>query len=310
MTDAIRGLVSAAKNSKFSAINTNLSDEDVSSVWDGVSNFVEKQMNQQKGVNIPGLGTFTFSQKKLDVGNNKYILIQRPVFSLSEKFAQTHGLHTTKHHVSGQIPVVQLNYSQLSFDSPYDRDAVEACVKEVLGALQRSIAAKRNVEFTFNGIGRLQIRESRVKMKFYKEFVNSMDGSGKMVESMQDRPGTVDSVMTDRPSSVRPNTSNTMVLPRINANPSMSLVPEENGKNPVVMEVIPEEGDVDDLLRDVDALLERTAEAQDGEITDTLPKDREINEEGERSPVPVESRSGSRMCVPMAKATGDRKSVV
>ena len=55
-----------------------------------------------QGVNIPGLGTFTFSQKKLDVGNNKYILIQRPVFLLSEKFAQTHQVNYTKHHVTGK----------------------------------------------------------------------------------------------------------------------------------------------------------------------------------------------------------------
>ena len=56
-----------------------------------------------QGVHIPGLGTFTFSQKKLDVGNNKFILIQRPVFQLAEKFAQTHGLNNTKLHTSGNV---------------------------------------------------------------------------------------------------------------------------------------------------------------------------------------------------------------
>ena len=88
--------------------------------------------------------------------------------------------------LAGQIPVVQLNFSALSFDSPFDRDTVEACVKEVLGALQRSVSSKRNVEFSFSGIGRLQIRDSRVKMKFYKDFINNMDGSGKLVEALQD----------------------------------------------------------------------------------------------------------------------------
>ena len=87
---------------------------------------------------------------------------------------------------SGQIPVVQLNFAALSVESPFDRDTVEGCVKEVLGALARSVASKKNVEFTFTGIGRLQFRDSKVKMKFYKEFVNSMDGSGRMLESMKD----------------------------------------------------------------------------------------------------------------------------
>ena len=176
-----------------------------------------------QGVNIPGLGTFTFSQKKLDVGNNKYILIQRPIFLLSEKFAQTHQVHYTKYHVSGiyflttlafisvvvmcmqsyayierlipcilllgQIPTVQLNFSALSFESPFDRDTVEACVKEVLQALARSVGARRNIEFQFQGIGRLQIRNSKVKMKFFKEFINSMDGSGQLVNALKDVSG-------------------------------------------------------------------------------------------------------------------------
>lgn len=56
-----------------------------------------------QGVSIPGLGVFTFSQKKIDVGSNKFIVIQRPVFVLSEKFAQTHSLHITKQHTAGII---------------------------------------------------------------------------------------------------------------------------------------------------------------------------------------------------------------
>lgn len=55
-----------------------------------------------QGVQIPSLGTFTFSQKKLDIGNNKFILIQRPVFNISEKFAQSQGLQYAKHHVPGK----------------------------------------------------------------------------------------------------------------------------------------------------------------------------------------------------------------
>ena len=56
-----------------------------------------------QGVHIPTLGTFTFSQKKLDIGNNKFILIQRPVFNISEKFAQSQALQYVKHHVPGMF---------------------------------------------------------------------------------------------------------------------------------------------------------------------------------------------------------------
>lgn len=80
--------------------------------------------------------------------------------------------------------MVQLNFAALSNETPFNRDTVESCVKEVLQALSRSVQAKRNVEFHFAGIGRLSIRESKVKMKFYKEFLRSMDGSGSLVHAL------------------------------------------------------------------------------------------------------------------------------
>lgn len=212
----MQGILAEAKSNKYSLIKDKLSEDDVASVWENVSNFIEKHMSQQKGVSIPMLGTFTFTQKKLDIGNNKFIMMQRPIFMLSEKFAQTHGLQSVKYHVPGNIPVIQLNYAALSFESPFDRDTVENCVREILGAVSRGVSGKKNVELTFTGIGRLTVRDSRVKMRFYKEFINQMDGTGKLLDSMQNRPGTVDSVMSDRVPS-RPASSTTVILPKISS---------------------------------------------------------------------------------------------
>lgn len=212
----MQGILAEAKSNKYSLIKDKLSEDDVASVWENVSNFIEKHMSQQKGVSIPMLGTFTFTQKKLDIGNNKFIMMQRPIFMLSEKFAQTHGLQSLKYHVPGNIPVIQLNYAALSFESPFDRDTVENCVREILGAVSRGVSGKKNVELTFTGIGRLTVRDSRVKMRFYKEFINQMDGTGKLLDSMQNRPGTVDSVMSDRVPS-RPASSTTVILPKISS---------------------------------------------------------------------------------------------
>lgn len=212
----MQGILAEAKSNKYSLIKDKLSEDDVASVWENVSNFIEKHMSQQKGVSIPMLGTFTFTQKKLDIGNNKFIMMQRPIFMLSEKFAQTHGLQSVKYHVPGNIPVIQLNYAALSFESPFDRDTVENCVREILGAVSRGVSGKKNVELTFTGIGRLTVRDSRVKMRFYKEFINQMDGTGKLLDSMQKRPGTVDSVMSDRVPS-RPASSTTVILPKISS---------------------------------------------------------------------------------------------
>ncbi|XP_061176644.1 coiled-coil domain-containing protein 81-like isoform X3 [Saccostrea echinata] len=221
MSDPMQGILAEAKSNKYSLIKDKLSEDDVASVWENLSNFIEKHMSQQKGVSIPMLGTFTFTQKKLDIGNNKFIMMQRPIFMLSEKFAQTHGLQSVKYHVPGNIPVIQLNFAALSFESPFDRDTVETCIREILSTVSRAVSAKKNVELTFTGIGRLTVRDARVKMRFYKEFINQMDGTGKLLDSMQNRPGTVDSVMSDRVPS-RPASSTTVILPKIS---STSLAP-------------------------------------------------------------------------------------
>ncbi len=181
---------------------------------------------------IPGFGTFTFIHKRTDVGNNKYLLIQRPVFVFSEKFAQTHALKFTRYPVNGAIPIHPLNYFYIQTQSTYSRDQIEQCVKHVLQVFNRSVAAQRNVEFTFTRIGKLQIRDGKVKMKFFKDFVNEVDGNtGKstfdntcnvrkiLLISIKEiilniqRPQTSDSVMSER-EAARPPTASNVVLPR------------------------------------------------------------------------------------------------
>ncbi|KAM4044861.1 coiled-coil domain-containing protein 81 [Anomaloglossus baeobatrachus] len=213
-----------------------LSEDDVCAIWASVSDFVGHQMSVQKGVQIPGLGTFTLSRQKLDVGNNKFILMQRPVFLLSEKLIQRHGLKFNKVFTTGDIPIVPLNFIALSFSCPFNRDTIEACVRETLGAFSRSVATKQHVEFTFKGIGALLIRDLKAKMKFYKEFVNSMDGTGTLVKSLCNRPGTADSVMSSgEDPPLRPRSCSAVLFPRIEVKgmdkvPGMETIPEENAE--------------------------------------------------------------------------------
>ncbi|XP_067842415.1 coiled-coil domain-containing protein 81-like isoform X1 [Heptranchias perlo] len=194
---------------------SNLSDDDIVTIWANVAAFVDRHMSLQKGVHISGLGTFTFSQQRLDVGH-RLILIQRPVFVMSEKYVQIHGLSRAKQHVSGDIPIVELNFTFLALESPYDRDTVEGCVKETLQIMYRYVACNRNVHFTFKDIGVLTIRNNKVKMKFFREFLNAMDGSGSLVKVLSNRPGTADSVKSMKDvRAIRPATTNAVLFPRI-----------------------------------------------------------------------------------------------
>lgn len=72
----------------------------------------------------------------------------------------------------------------ISLEGPFNRDTIEGCVKETLLFLSRSISVKQNVEFTFKGIGVLSIRDSKVKMRFSKDFLCTMDGSGALTKAL------------------------------------------------------------------------------------------------------------------------------
>uniref|UniRef100_A0A8C5LYH1 Coiled-coil domain containing 81 n=1 Tax=Leptobrachium leishanense TaxID=445787 RepID=A0A8C5LYH1_9ANUR len=187
-----------------------------------------------RGVQIPGLGTFTLSRHKLDVGNNRFIIMQRPIFLLSEKLAQTHGLKYNKIFSTGDISVVPLNYIALSLTSPFARDTIEGCVKETISVFSRSISVKQNVEFNFKSIGALHIRDGKVKMKFFKEFINSLDETGSLVKSLSNRPGTCDSVMSGQESALLcPRSNSALLFPRIavqsmDTDPVMETIEEEN----------------------------------------------------------------------------------
>ena len=84
----------------------------------------------------------------------------------------------------GDIPIVPLNFAMISLEGSFNRDTVEGCVKETLLYLSRSISIKKNVEFIFKGIGVLMIRDGRVKMRFLKDFLFKMDGSGALAKAL------------------------------------------------------------------------------------------------------------------------------
>nr|XP_017533721.2 coiled-coil domain-containing protein 81 isoform X1 [Manis javanica] len=232
-----------------------LSQEEVSAIWGNVSEFVERQLSLHKGVQIPGLGTFTFMRQKLEVGNNKFILTQRPMFVMVEKLVQLHGLRQSKVYTPGDIPIVSLNFVMISLEGPFNRDTVEGCVKETLLFLSRSISIKKNVEFTFKGIGVLIIRDGKVKMRFYKDFLCSMDGSGALAKALANRPGTVDSVLSStetlgrRPNSVLAFPS--IDFKEMDNKPPMETILEEGGKNRQRKSQLKDQSDKEGGVREV-----------------------------------------------------------
>lgn len=71
-----------------------------------------------------------------------------------------------------------MNYTVLCNGTSYDRDTVELSIREILQAIAKALASNKSINIDFPKIGRLVIREKRAHMKFFKEFVRSIESSG------------------------------------------------------------------------------------------------------------------------------------
>ncbi|KAM8877082.1 coiled-coil domain-containing protein 81-like isoform 3-T4 [Synchiropus picturatus] len=88
MTDVLRQ-VSTLDEKTFPTISRLPRKERVC-IWAHVSSHIERQMTSQKGVHLAGLGTFTFSQQRLDTG------LQKPIFLLSGTLIKSLGLRNDR----------------------------------------------------------------------------------------------------------------------------------------------------------------------------------------------------------------------
>ncbi|KAF1392671.1 hypothetical protein PFLUV_G00030480 [Perca fluviatilis] len=214
MTDILR-LVPEADTRTLPTL-TQLSENDINCIWADMSAYIERQMTLQKGVHLAGLGTFTFSQQKLDIGN-KFTMIQRPIFLLAGKLVQSLGLKQLRPMAAAtHLPVVQLNFAAVSQDTPFSRDVVEGCIRETLLLLFRALASEQNIFLTFQGIGVLSFKNNQVRMKFNREFINAMDGTGRLLLAFNNRPGSSVSLLSGGLSRLqRPQTANPVALPTV-----------------------------------------------------------------------------------------------
>ncbi|XP_063675495.1 coiled-coil domain-containing protein 81-like isoform X2 [Bolinopsis microptera] len=205
-------LVQEAKKCKYSLIPANLSVEDVLFVWQNVSQFIVRQLLQNKAVNMTGLGMFSVLKRSLDLGSDRRVYVQRPIFVLSEKFAKLHGITYAKYQSPGEVPVVQLNLAAISMEIGVDRDVVDTCIRELISTFSRTVNSRKHSYLAFKDIGQLVVKDGKAKMKFFKDFLRTIDGTRSLMTShLLSRPHTTDSFisrssMMSSMSSMRPNT--------------------------------------------------------------------------------------------------------
>jgi nucleoid DNA-binding protein len=161
----IAGRCSVESNNKLKI--SSITEKDVLIIWDALAYTIRDEMSKKRGVVLPGFGTFTFVEQRIDIGNKKQILKLKPFFLLSDKFAQTHSLQFEKDHVNTAIPVHRINYAAISelTKRKYSRDVVESVLNEAFVAIDHFVRADSAITVPFNGLGVFKIVDVNPKPK-------------------------------------------------------------------------------------------------------------------------------------------------
>ena len=144
-----------------------IQESDVFIIWDALAYYIREEMSKKRGLVLPGFGTFTFVEQRLDIGNNKQILKLKPYFILSDKFAKYHAVEFEKDYVNLAIPVSRLNYAAISEVTrrKYSREIVELVLNEAFTAIDYFLRTEGLINIPFNGLGILRIHDVNPKPK-------------------------------------------------------------------------------------------------------------------------------------------------
>ncbi|KAK4816086.1 hypothetical protein QYF61_011311 [Mycteria americana] len=93
-------------------------------------------------------------------------------------------LKCAKTKIPDETPSVQLDFEQIAADIHFRREIVEACIHETLLFFAGALRDKKEVEFSFKGIGILAVRRKAVSMTFLDDFLLDLDATGNMLAAL------------------------------------------------------------------------------------------------------------------------------
>ena len=154
-----------------------ITENDVLKIWDALALYLRDEMSKKKGIVMPGFGTFSYIETRLEIGNNKIILKVKPFFTLSEKFAKHHSIEYPKDNINHAIPVTKLNYATISEKTKrkYSREIVKLVLCEAFNTIDHFLRSEGVITIPFKGFGVLRILDVNPKPKRQASFEFSPD---------------------------------------------------------------------------------------------------------------------------------------
>ena len=162
--------------------------KELDSCWESLSVNIIQNYQRGKATCIKGFGTFTYkgTEVNLEGVTNEIIKDKKerlPVFIVSKEFnehlkpgeyTKEYGIRyfTTKENKN--IPICNLNYSEIAFSLSMPKDTVFEIIKNLIKHISESISKKKFKSKLMPGLGVLLLKQNILAVKFEENFENNI----------------------------------------------------------------------------------------------------------------------------------------
>ncbi|XP_035757533.1 coiled-coil domain-containing protein 81 isoform X2 [Egretta garzetta] len=194
-------------------------------IWDSVSEYMLQQFALNKGVAIDVLGVFYVLRKHSSEMN---VDVVAPKFHLSERVAQAQGISHANRDIPEDLKIVPLDYSQLSQRTTLPKKLVKECVNDIVVLFSWGAGLGEDYDLVFKGIGFLMSRNKILTMRYYEDFLLTIDGTGMLLNCLLSNPQTrINVVSGNKPAAFHVCPGGIRVLPTFEIKPP----PERTAKD-------------------------------------------------------------------------------
>ncbi|KQK96037.1 hypothetical protein AAES_34469 [Amazona aestiva] len=167
-----------------------------------------------KDVHIPGLGTFAVVREQVVSKQKDWVVVVRPVFHLANAIMQDHGLRYSHTDILGHRRVEQLPCAQIASDNGVSESTVRLYMERTIHLFQICLENRKKAALVWGDVGMVIIQGKDVRTKFYTDFLQRLNGTGKMLQALLEMPEMRDSVILSRDTAASQTPSgHVIVLP-------------------------------------------------------------------------------------------------
>ncbi|XP_068520716.1 proteoglycan 4-like [Anas acuta] len=152
-------------------------------------------MGPPPGVRIPTLGCFDVVSKRVEDGN-KSLTVQWPTFRLARNLIVAHNLTADKEYLPGHKELEPLQYPEVAAAASVSWKKVESCIRSTTSLISRTLGKGENIALVLKDVGVLVIEGTRVQIKFYYDFLESLSEQESLQKALFKVPQLMDMVVS------------------------------------------------------------------------------------------------------------------